>query len=228
VALADPPVVVPRPARRHAALWNGRLRRPLAGPVSLPLRILCPACCATLVAPCEVGALPATGIPVVAAFAPAPALFELIHALKYEAKTELVPHLAACMARAARRVLGPDLCLVPVPLHATRLRARGFNQSALLAHGVAARLGTPVLEHVLARTRATTPQARLPAAARAANVADAFQRRGRLPAGGSRWVLVDDVVTTGATAAAAFAALGVGLESAAVLTLCHARPEPAR
>jgi ComF family protein len=225
-ALADPPVAVPRAVRRHAPLWNGQLRRPLAGPLSLPLRILCPACCATIVPPGAAATLPSTRVPVVAAFAPAPALFELIHAVKYEAKTELVPHLAAFLARAARRALGRSLVLVPVPLHTARLRARGFNQSALLAHGVAARLGVPVLDNVLSRTRATAPQARLPAEARATNVAGAFDRAGRLPAGESCWVLVDDVVTTGATAAAALVALGVPPERAAVLTLCQARPEP--
>jgi predicted amidophosphoribosyltransferase len=223
--LADPPAKVPRAARPHAPLWDGRVRRPLVGAATLPLRILCPACCATLVAPGAAAALPATGVPVVAAFEPGPALFELIHAIKYEAKTELVPHLSAFLARAARRTLGRSLCLVPVPLHETRLRSRGFNQSALLAQGVAARLGVPVLERVLQRTRATAPQARLPAAARAANVAGAFCCGVRLPEGESCWVLVDDVVTTGATALAALAALGVPHSKAAVLTLCHARAE---
>ena len=224
--LADPPRVVPRAARRHAPLWNGSLRRPLVGSLSLPLRLLCPACSATLESPRTLGTLPACRIPVVAAFAPAPALFELIHAIKYEAKTELAPYLAAFLARAARRALGRALYLVPVPLHPERLHARGFNQSALLAHGIAVRLGVPSFEHVLLRTRATQPQARLRAEARAANVAGAFARSGSLPEGQACWVLVDDVVTTGATAAAALAALGAPPDRSAVLTLCHARPGP--
>lgn len=222
--LGDPPAAVPRPARRHAVLWNGRVRRPLAGSWTLPLRILCPQCCAALVPPDTLGVLPASAVPVVAAFSPAPPLFELVHALKYEAKTELVPHLGGCLARAARRVLGNEFALVPVPLHVSRLRARGFNQSALLAREVAARLGAPLFEELLQRPRATSPQAQLAAAARVANVAGAFARTRVLPAGASRWVLVDDVVTTGATARAALLALGAPAERCTVLTLCQARP----
>lgn len=216
----------PRAARPYAALPAGAIRRRLLGSWSLPLWLLCTPCSATLRRASGGSALPGLAIPCVTAFVPGPVLFDLVHALKYEAMPELAPWLAVFLARAARRELGRDLVLVPVPLHPERRRQRGFNQSALLAAAVGARLGVPLAEALLERRRATRPQARLAASERAANVAGAFGRRGPLPAGAARLVLVDDVVTTGATAAAALAALGCPPARAAVLALCQARLEP--
>lgn len=111
----------------------------------------------------------------------------------------------------------PDL-LLPVPLHATRLAQRGFNQSLLLARHAGRLLGRPVATDWLMRVRATEPQTALPAGERRRNVAGAFfvapHLRARLrQAKMHRVALIDDVMTTGATLAAACSALqeaGVG------------------
>lgn len=100
--------------------------------------------------------------------------------------------LASVQARGGRL---PD-ALLPVPIHPRRLRERGYNQALELARPVARTLGLPLLPHALRRLRATSPQMTLPEAARAANVRGAFAVHGPLPA---HVVLVDDVLTTGAT-----------------------------
>lgn len=94
--------------------------------------------------------------------------------------------------------------LIPVPLHASRLRQRGFNQALELARYWGNRRSIPVLPQALIRTRATEIQSSLPAEARRTNVAGAFQAAGTLPA---HVALVDDVVTTGSTTAEAARAL---------------------
>ena len=99
--------------------------------------------------------------------------------------------------------------LVPIPLAARRLRARGYNQSEHLARRLAARWGCPVRE-LLMRTRDTATQTALTPASRLANVAGAFQvgnADAELPIPHSLLVLVDDVFTTGATLVAAARAL---------------------
>ena len=103
------------------------------------------------------------------------------------------------------RAAGLDV-LAPVPLHAGRLRERGFNQSALIARSLSARLGIPALD-ALVRSRATRSQVGLGRAARRRNLEAAFDARGGLRAGASVG-LVDDVATSGATIAAAAQALG--------------------
>ena len=131
----------------------------------------------------------------------------VVHAFKFGGAAELADGLAAAAwdgpgyAGAPR----PDL-VVPVPLHALRRRERGYDQAAALARAFAARAAAPALP-VLARTRATRQQARLPAAARRANVAQAFAPLDGALIRGRRVALVDDVVTTGATIEAAAAAL---------------------
>lgn len=123
-------------------------------------------------------------------------LRDVIHALKYEGRRSIAPTLARLMAAHAGSVLSDAGCVVPVPLHARRLRERGFNQ----ADDIARHVGLP-LAPALRRARATRPQVDLPAAARRANVRGAFVLSGREPAAiaGRIVVLVDDVVTTGAT-----------------------------
>jgi ComF family protein len=97
--------------------------------------------------------------------------------------------------------------LVPVPLHPRRRYERGFNQAELLAAALARRSGLALSTDVLVRRKDTSPQAGLSSAARRRNVAGAFAVRRRPKVAGRALVLVDDVTTTGATAAACARAL---------------------
>lgn len=142
----------------------------------------------------------------------APWLFDeraaaVVHALKYHDRPALAAplgaELAAALPRAWRR---PELVL-EVPLHAARERERGYNQSAALAGALADALGAPRLPGALRRVRPTPPQARLGPAARRANLAGAFAVQRPAWLRGRRVLLVDDVITTGATLDAALAAL---------------------
>ena len=123
----------------------------------------------------------------------------LVLALKHADHTHLAIALGRWMQRTGGDVLdGADL-VIPVPLHWTRLFARRYNQAALLAHAIRAAGGPPVAADWLVRRRRTPSQGRLGALARARNVRAAFAlRRGR-SVRGKRVVLVDDVLTTGAT-----------------------------
>ena len=123
------------------------------------------------------------------------ALRTIVHALKYDARRSLARPLAALMRQRGALLFDGAVCAVPVPLHASRRRHRGFNQSADLA----GHLGVPVV-HALRRIRATATQAALPAAQRHRNVRDAFAAtRGARALAGATVLLVDDVSTTGAT-----------------------------
>ena len=133
---------------------------------------------------------------------------QALASFKYGRVTRLARRLAAAMAA---RVSDPTIAVVvPVPLHPTRLRARGFNQSALLARHVARALDRPVALAGLVRTRATPSQTALTAVARAANVAGAFAVRDGRALRAATVLLVDDVWTSGATLRAAAAALHAG------------------
>ena len=118
----------------------------------------------------------------------------IVQALKYGARTSLARPLAHRMQAAGSHVLRGANALVPVPLHRSRRRQRGFNQATDLAR----HLGLPVL-HALTRSRRTPPQADLPAARRHGNVRGAFAIRSGTDVRGLTLVLVDDVSTTGAT-----------------------------
>lgn len=140
------------------------------------------------------------GVRVLAAFAYRPPLSELVHAAKFHGSLAAAHTLGRLLADWLAEAGGalPD-ALLPVPLHASRLRTRGFNQSAEIARPVARRLGVPVLLGHCQRVRATPPQSsRADARERRANLADAFavgERLERL----SAVAIVDDVVTTGVT-----------------------------
>ena len=123
----------------------------------------------------------------------------LVLALKHGDRTHVARALGRWMGRAGVELFeGADI-IVPVPLHWTRLFTRRYNQAGLLAHAVRAAGGPPVMPDGLVRRRRTPSQGRLGPAARARNVRGAFAvRRGR-DVKGKRIVLVDDVLTTGAT-----------------------------
>jgi len=117
--------------------------------------------------------------------------------------------LAVAAVVAARQGWGDVDALVPIPLHRRRRRERGFNQAALIAALVAEATGLPVRDDLLRRRRATAQQARLDsdASLRRGNVAGAFVARTPARDEPLRLALVDDLITTGATAAAAAVAL---------------------
>ena len=179
------------------------------------------------------------------------ALRAIIHAVKYDGRRSAAPPLSRLMREAGQTVLSGADAVVPVPLHARREWSRGFNQAALLARGLA----MPV-RPVLTRVLNTAPQVDLPAARRHRNVRHAFalatgtafdraqagiaamlQRRGagtsvpasqgRRPLQGLTLVLVDDVLTTGATLEACAAVLiSAGAREVRALTAARVLTPP--
>jgi ComF family protein len=126
----------------------------------------------------------------------------IVHALKYGGRPTIARHLAIRMRAAGAELLaGADL-VVPVPLHRSRERARGFNQARELAR----HLRLPLAD-ALVRTRKTPSQAELPAARRHANVRGAFALARHAAVARRTIVVVDDVSTTGATLGACAAVL---------------------
>ncbi|MHB0856540.1 MAG: double zinc ribbon domain-containing protein [Anaerolineae bacterium] len=136
-------------------------------------------------------------------------LDEAVHALKYEGVRVLADPLAALMAACWQAHAQPVDAIVPLPLHPTRERQRGYNQSLLLAKALARSLHMPVEERWVVRTRNTRAQVGLSRTARRDNVAGAFQAQGSAAAG-RRVLLIDDVMTTGATLEACAEALRHG------------------
>jgi competence protein ComFC len=139
---------------------------------------------------------------------------------KYHGEWARAAHLAEPLATTIIHLQRVD-ALIPVPLHPTRLRQRGFNQSLLLAQQAGGLLGVEVRE-ALIRTRRTDAQVNLGAEQRMANVAGAFAVRPDILVAGRSVVLVDDVVTTGSTLSACAAAL-IGAGAASVKAASLAR-----
>jgi ComF family protein len=132
-----------------------------------------------------------------------------IHEFKYRSRRRLAARLAEelLLSDSVRDVLQGSDTLVPVPLHPRRRLERGFNQAELLAAELARRAGIAAAPGALVRRKDTRPQAGLSAAGRRLNVAGAFAVRRRAPIAGRVVVVVDDVLTTGATASACARAL---------------------
>jgi ComF family protein len=128
-------------------------------------------------------------------------LNQIIHQLKYDRREELAKGLAKRMAMqlASYQWMKHIDIIVPVPLHPSRIRSRGYNQSQLIADHLGNMFNVPVVSKVLARTRPTESQTRLNQEQRRKNVAGAFQVQFPNVIKGHRILLVDDVVTTGAT-----------------------------
>jgi ComF family protein len=148
---------------------------------------------------------------------------DAVHALKYESCRAMADVLGAPMAAALTSTDWLADALVPVPLHPTRLRERGYNQAQWLADAVAARTGIECLPSGLFRTRSTPHQVGADAAQRRANMEGAFASAGDTLQGRCV-VLVDDVFTTGATLqACALAALAGGAAAVFSLTATAAR-----
>lgn len=152
---------------------------------------------------------------------------DLVHALKYEGWRELAPEMGLAMARVRLPPsLAPPEVVVPVPTTAGRLRRRGYNQAELLARSLSEALGLPLIP-ALERPRGGSTQVSLHPSQRRANVKGAFAARevahSRLQ--GAHVVLVDDVLTTGATAGAAASELArAGALGVTLVTFARALP----
>jgi ComF family protein len=133
----------------------------------------------------------------IAAFRYAGRLRRVMHRLKYTGASRVAEPLSACAGPVLHRLMsisGPAT-LMPVPVSEARRRRRGYNQAALIARALARRNGVAVAEP-LSRTRETQAQHRLDRAARARNLRGAFTARESAP---ENVILVDDILTTGAT-----------------------------
>jgi len=120
-------------------------------------------------------------------------LREIIHHLKYADRVSLAKPLGAILKECLQKERFQGDVVVPVPLHRSRERIRGFNQAELIA----VRTGLPVLNRMLRRRKNTPSQTGLTRSERKRNLAGAFELRGDVS--GRRMILVDDVYTTGST-----------------------------
>ncbi|HXF08063.1 MAG TPA: ComF family protein [Candidatus Acidoferrales bacterium] len=233
-------------ARRWAARWLLPWRCTLCGAAGLPGLDLCTACHADL--PWNLPSCPGCAQPMPpgtsdwrcgsclahppawdAAFSPlryALPVDTLIQQLKFQgqlARARLLGDLMAATLASSRRTPWPK-ALIPVPLHPTRLRERGFNQARELALRLARLPGVRLCDDLARRTRATPPQVGLTAAARARNLRGAFAVDGAVP---DHVALIDDVLTTGGTLTALSLALrAAGASRIEVWTVARSAPDP--
>jgi len=205
----------------------------LCAPCWLKLAWLSPPCCACCGQPFQFESAPGSlcGACLVKrpAYQRARAVFryddesrDLILGFKHADRTELAPSLARWMARSGAELIADCALIVPVPLHWTRLALRRFNQAGLLAHAIGRVTDRPVEPQALIRRRATRSQGHLGRLARRRNVQGAMEVPGRFGPriANRRILLVDDVITTGATVeTAAKALLSAGAAAVDVLAL---------
>jgi ComF family protein len=131
-------------------------------------------------------------------------LQKLVHHLKYDDMPSIGVELGKFVAASIPTMIDsttPICALVPVPLHPTKERERGYNQSEHICRGISKANGAQVLPHLLKRTRHTQTQTTLDARERKENVADAFALNTRFASlvRGANFIIVDDIITTGAT-----------------------------
>jgi len=201
----------PRPARSAKRCDSGeRVTEPLVGPAP-PAVSPCATCRTTT---------PRYDYARSAAIYEAP-LREALHALKFAGRRALAGPLGDLAAEQCVASLPDGIeALIPVPLARERERERGFNQATLLARRIGRRLDVPTRPRWLARIRATRPQSDLSAAERRANVRGAFGASDRVA--GRHVLLVDDILTTGATLDACARALqNAGAQRVGVLTVAR-------
>lgn len=149
----------------------------------------------------------------------------LIIKLKHGDRLHPVPALANWIVRAAEADVWQQADVIaPVPLHRWRLLKRRYNQSALLAQAIGKQVDRPVCVDLLIRTKATESQGHKGRAERYRNVAGVFAVRDAVKAAGKRIVLIDDVLTSGATVSACAKALfEAGAVTVSVVTLARTR-----
>ena len=148
---------------------------------------------------------------------------EVIHRYKYNRHEFFEPLMIQWLFGCGRLFLEKPQCVIPVPLHPLKERDRGFNQAERLAKGVAEHLNLPMESRWLRRVKFTETQTNLSRKERMSNMRNAFEASERMTF--SRVLLVDDVMTTGATASACAAALRLmGVQTVDVLTLARGMP----
>ena len=142
--------------------------------------------------------------------------------IKYKNKREYLDFYGRAMALRFEKTIGRMQvdALVPIPVHRSRRRRRGFNQAEVLAEVMAEHLKLPVEAGVLVRTKKTLPQKELSAAERLKNLSGAFQT-GEIPEGVKSVLLVDDIYTTGSTIEACTRVLKrAGIEKVYFAVIC--------
>lgn len=143
----------------------------------------------------------------------------LVHQFKYHRRQDLALQLGRQMGQMLQQStwLNEIDCIVPVPLHKAKARRRGYNQSAVLATGLAMIINRPVMQHALQRVSYTDTQTRKNRASRWENVSGVFTAKEAGALYGRHVLLIDDVITTGATTEACCLALQ---EAGAMVSIC--------